>query len=31
MNLLPKWLEQNEKIEDLYFIVDAIIDSKTGF
>ena len=30
-NLLPKWVEQNEKIVGLYFIVDAIVDSKTEF
>ena len=30
-NLLPKWVEQNEKIVGLYFIVDAIVDSKTDF
>ena len=30
-NLLPKWVEQNKKIVGLYFIVDALVDSKTEF
>ena len=30
-NLLSKWVEQNEKVVGLHFIIDAIVDSKTDF